>query len=87
VLTANQQPDHSRISEFLRRNLDALKGLFVQILRLCQKAGMVSLGHVALILDAQVDKRYGKGKLGSDLPDEQRCRQDHRYVDEVGRRP
>ena len=48
VLTGNQQPDHSRISEFRRCNLDALKGLFVQILRLCQKAGMVSLGHVAL---------------------------------------
>jgi transposase len=39
VLTANQQPDHSRISEFRRRNLDALKDLFVQILR---------LGNVAL---------------------------------------
>ena len=115
VLTANQQPDHSRSSEFRRRNLDALKGLFVQILRLCQKAGMVSLGHVALdgtkvqanaskrkamshermlraekelekeinalirraeILDAEEDKRYGKGKLGSDLPDELRRRQD-----------
>ena len=48
VLTGNQQPDHSRISEFCRRNLDALKGFFIQILRLCQKAGMVSLGHVAL---------------------------------------
>lgn len=48
VLTGNQQPDHSRISEFRRCNLDALKGLFIQILRLCQKAGMVSLGHVAL---------------------------------------
>jgi transposase len=48
VLTGNQQPDHSRISEFRRRNLHALKGLFIQILRLCQKAGMVSLGHVAL---------------------------------------
>jgi transposase len=48
VLTGNQQPDHSRISEFRRRNLDALSELFVQILRLCQKAGMVSLGHVAL---------------------------------------
>jgi len=48
VLTGNQQPDHSRISDFRRSNLDALKGLFVQILRLCQKAGMVSLGHVAL---------------------------------------
>jgi len=29
----------------------------------------------AEILDAQEDKRYGKGKLGSDLPDELRCRQ------------
>jgi len=115
VLTGNQQPDHSRISEFRRRNLDALKGLFIQILRLCQKAGMVSLGHVALdstkvqanaskhkamshermlraekelekeinalirkaeILDAQEDRRYGKGKLGTELPDELRRRQD-----------
>ena len=48
VLTGNQQPDHSRISEFRRRNLDALSDLFVQILRLCQKAWMVSLRHVAL---------------------------------------
>jgi hypothetical protein len=39
VLTANQQPDPSRISEFRRRNLDALKGLFVQILRLCRRPG------------------------------------------------
>ena len=42
VLTGNQQPDHSRISEIRRCYLDALKDLFVQILRLCQKAGMVS---------------------------------------------
>ena len=49
VLTGNQQPDHSRISEFRRRNLEALSGLFVQILRFCQEAGMVSLGHVALV--------------------------------------
>jgi hypothetical protein len=48
MLNDNQQPDHSRISDFRRRNLDALKGLLVQILKLCQKAGMVSLGHVAL---------------------------------------
>jgi len=48
VLTGNQQPDHSRISDFRRQHLDALVGLFVQVLRLCQKAGLVSLGHVAL---------------------------------------
>ena len=48
VLTGNQQPDHSRISDFRRRHLDALAGLFIQVLRLCQKAGLVSLGTVAL---------------------------------------
>jgi transposase len=48
VLTGNQQPDHSRISDFRRRHLGALAGLFVQVLRLCQKAGLVSLSHVAL---------------------------------------
>ncbi len=48
VLTGNQQPDHSRISDFRRRHLSALAGLFVQVLRLCQKAGLASLGHVAL---------------------------------------
>jgi len=48
VLTGNQQPDHSRVSDFRRRHLDALAGLFIQVLRLCQKAGLVSLGTVAL---------------------------------------
>ncbi|MDH4404701.1 MAG: transposase [Cyanobium sp. D14.bin.5] len=114
VLTGNQLPDHSRISEFRRRNLEVLSELFVQILRLCQAADMVSLGHVALdgpkvqakaskhkamsherllkaeaqlgeikelmsraeILDAREDGKYGKGKLGSDLPKELRRRED-----------
>ena len=48
VLTGNQQPDHSRISDFRLVHLDALADLFVQVLRLCQKAGLVSLGNVAL---------------------------------------
>jgi transposase len=48
VLTGNQQPEHSRISDFRRRHLSALAGLFVQVLKVCQKAGLVSLGHVAL---------------------------------------
>jgi len=48
VLTGNQQSDHSRISDFRRRHLDALAGVFLQVLRLCQKAGLVSLAQVAL---------------------------------------
>ena len=47
VLSGNQQPDHSRISDRRRRHLDVLAGLFVQVLRLCRKAGRVSPGQVA----------------------------------------
>lgn len=47
-LSANQHPDHNSISEFRRRHLKALGALFVQVLLLCQKAGLVKLGHVAL---------------------------------------
>lgn len=48
VLTANQHPDHDTIAEFRRQHLEALKGLYVQVLRLCRAAGLVRLGHVAL---------------------------------------
>jgi transposase len=48
LLTGNQQPDHSRISDFRRVRLDALTSLFAQLLQLCQKAGLTSFGTVAL---------------------------------------
>jgi len=48
VLTADQHPDHDTIAEFRRRHLEALAGLFIQVLCLCQKAGLVKLGHVSL---------------------------------------
>jgi len=43
-----QAPDHRTISDFRERHLDALNGLFKQVLALCAKAGLVRLGHVAL---------------------------------------
>ena len=48
VIAAGHHPDHTAISEFRRIHLEALAGLFVQVLRLCQAAGLVKLGHVAL---------------------------------------
>ena len=48
VLTAYQHPDQDTIAEFRKRHLNALSGFFVQILRLCQKVGLVKLGHVSL---------------------------------------
>ena len=41
-------PDFRTISEFRKRHLNALSGLFGQVLRLCERAGLVKLGHVAL---------------------------------------
>jgi transposase len=48
AVTAMQRPDFRTINKFRKRHLDALADLFGQVLRLCQRAGMVSLGHVAL---------------------------------------
>jgi transposase len=48
ALTGMQKPDFRTISLFRLRHLEALKGLFKQVLKLCKKAGMVKLGHVAL---------------------------------------
>lgn len=48
VLSANQHPDHDSISEFRKRHLPVLPGLFLQVLKLCQAAGLIKLGHVAL---------------------------------------
>ena len=48
VLSANQQPDHASLAEFRKRHLAALAQLFVQVLQLCERAGLVKLGHVAI---------------------------------------
>jgi transposase len=48
AVTASSKPDFRTISEFRKRHLKALSGLFVQVLKLCAQAGLVKLGHVAL---------------------------------------
>lgn len=48
VLTANNTPDFRTISDFRKRHLAALEALFVQVLRCCQRAGLVKLGTIAL---------------------------------------
>ena len=48
VLSANQYPDHDTIAEFRKQHLTAFNRIFLQVLRLAQKAGLVKLGHVAL---------------------------------------
>ena len=48
MIVAGDPPDFRTISEFRRRHLKALAGLFTQVLQLAEKAGLVKLGHVAL---------------------------------------
>ncbi|MFY0535233.1 transposase [Nannocystis pusilla] len=43
-----QQPEHRTICEFRKRHLTGLGRLFVQVLKTCQRMGLVKLGHVAL---------------------------------------
>ena len=48
MIVAGDPPDFRTIADFRRRHLRALSGLFVQVLKLAAKAGLVKLGHVAL---------------------------------------
>ncbi|NIM28454.1 MAG: IS5/IS1182 family transposase, partial [Gammaproteobacteria bacterium] len=48
AVTAMQEPDFRTVNLFRQRHLEALGELFVQVLRLCRRAGLVRLGHVAL---------------------------------------
>jgi len=47
-LSGDQHPDHATIAEFRKRHLEALASLFMQALLLCEKAGLVKLGHVSI---------------------------------------
>jgi transposase len=48
AVTGMQKPDFRTVNDFRKRHLAALGKLFVQVLRLCRRAGLVRLGHVAL---------------------------------------
>jgi transposase len=48
VITANRIPDHATIARFRARHGAAPADMFVQVLALCARAGLVSLGVVAL---------------------------------------
>ena len=67
VIAAGHCPDHRSINLFRLRHGKALSALFEQSVRLCQRAGMVSLAHVAVDgskIEASASKRkamsYGR---------------------------
>ncbi len=61
VIAANKTPDHGTIARFRADHEQAIKGVFVDVLRLCAAAGMASLGRIAIDgtkigADAALDK-------------------------------
>jgi transposase len=69
ILAANQHPDHDSLAAFRQRHVAALAGLFGQVLQLCQRAGLVRLGHVALdgtklLANASKHKAMSYGRMG-----------------------
>ena len=69
AVTGRSQPDFRTVAKFRKRHLGALSRLFEQVLKLCRRAGMVQLGHVALDgtkIKANASKRkamsYGRMK-------------------------
>src|SRR5882762_4877741 len=78
AVTGMQRPDFRMISEFRKRHLAALSGLFRQVLALCREAGLVKLGHVALDgtkikanagTNKAEDRQLGASKRGDEMPE------------------
>jgi len=70
-LAAGQTPDHRCINEFRLRHGAALQALFLESVRLCQEAGMVSLVHLAvdgtkLAANASKHKAMSYGRMEED---------------------
>ncbi len=70
-LSAMQQPDFRTVNRFRKDNIDILKGLFVQIVRLCVEMGMVCVGTIAIDgTKLKANASYRKTKKASDLDED-----------------
>ncbi len=73
VLASNLHPDHDTFANFRRRHLKALQDTFIQVLKLCQQAGLVKLGHVAIDgtkRKAHENSRSRRGQTGPESSEE-----------------
>jgi hypothetical protein len=48
VIALNRKPDHATIARFRQRHEAALAAVFVDVLRLCAKAGLAKVGMIAI---------------------------------------
>lgn len=71
-IMANQRPDHSTICRFRETHENALSAVFLQGLRLCEEAGLLKVGLVALdgtklIATAALDANRKKEALAAEI--------------------
>ena len=85
VLAANNTLDFRTISDFRKDHLKTLADLFHQMLELCQKAGLVKLGHVVLG-STKVKANASKHKAMSDGRMKEKEKRLKTEVDELLRR-
>jgi transposase len=70
-LAGMQRPDFRTINRFRKDNIGVLKGLFVQIVRLCGAMGMISIGKIAIDgTKFKANASYSKTIKGKELADE-----------------
>ena len=62
VVTANQAPDHTTIARFRQRHEVALAGVFGDVLGLCARAGLATVGVIAI----DGTKLYANASRGRD---------------------
>lgn len=72
ALTGDQHPFHTVVNEFRLRHLDALPQLFVQVVALCDRAGLLKLEHVSLDgskvkANASKHKAMSHGRMESEV--------------------
>lgn len=64
-LSGMQKPDFRTVSDFRKNNADELPKLFIQIVRLCHKLGLVDLGHISLdstVIKANANRKKFRDK-------------------------
>jgi transposase len=72
VVCANAGPDHTTVARFRQRHEEALKTLFTASLRLCARAGMTTVGLVALdgtkmAANASMQANRGKDAIDAEV--------------------
>ena len=92
VICANQAPDHATIARFRSRHEDALAELFSEVLGLCARSGLVSVGTIAfdgtrMAADAADRNNKTYRQLGKEILEEAEAAdaaEDERFGDKRG---